>query len=107
MSATLSYLLSRFAFVGTHIVFLYWVNFLLNDPFNLGTNTLDVKQVKPKDQCTPLNYDNLVHDLLLFGLWWGTHSGFARKAYKAAVGLWQHPIERPLFAAIATIVWGE
>lgn len=106
MITLLSYTLSRFAFLGTHVVFLYWVNFLLNDPFNLGTNTLDVKEVKPKEQCTPLILDNIRFDLLLFGLWWGTHSLFARKAYKTAVGLWQHPLERPLFAAIATVVWG-
>jgi len=101
-----SFLLSRFAFVGTHVVFAVWTNFLLNDPLNLGTNTLDFRKTLPKDECTPLIQENVVYDLLLFALWWGTHSGFARKTVKVALGLWDHPVERPLFAAIATIVWG-
>lgn len=102
----LSYLLSRTSFIGTHLVFVYWLNYILNDPFNIGGNTLDVRQVKPEGQCNPLILDNLYHDLLLFGLWWGTHSGFARLAYKKAVGLVEHPLERPLFATFAWILWG-
>ncbi len=77
-----SYLLSRFAFVGTHLVFLYWLNFLLNDPLNLGTNTLDFKPPAPGPTCRSFIWDNFTHDLMLFGLWWGTHSIFARKAFK-------------------------
>jgi protein-S-isoprenylcysteine O-methyltransferase Ste14 len=102
-----SFLLSRFAFLGTHVVFLYWLSFLLNDPLNLGTNTLDFKQpAPPGTQCRRLIPENVSHDLMLFALWWGTHSLFARKAYKQAIGLWNHPLERPLFATIATIMWG-
>jgi len=103
---TLSYLLSRFAFLGTHLVFVYWLSFLLNDPLNLGTNTLDVKVPQPAATCTPFIQENIVYDLGLFALWWGTHSFLARTFYKKAVGLVEHPIERPLFAAIATIAWG-
>jgi len=102
----LAYLLARFGFVATHVVFLYWVNFLLNDPFNLGTNTLDYKVVKPPGECTPFIWDNAIVDLELFALWWGSHSILARNAVKKALGLYEHPLDRPLFAAIASVVWG-
>jgi len=101
-----SYLLSRFAFLGTHAVFTYWLLFILNDPFNFGVNTLDFKEIKPADQCTPIITQNVIFDLALFALWWGTHSVLARDVYKKALGIFEHPIERPLFAAIATIAWG-
>jgi len=102
----LSFLLSRFAFLGTHVVFLYWFLFLLNDPFNLGVNTLDVKEIKPPSSCNALIQENVVFDLALFALWWASHSVLARDFYKKAVGLYEHPLERPLFAAIATVTWG-
>jgi len=102
----LSYVLSRFAFLATHAVFAYWLNFLLNDPLSLGGNTLDVRQVKPKSECTPYIKENIIFDLSLFGFWSLTHSGFARHSYKRLVGLVDHPLERPLFAAIASVVWG-
>jgi len=101
-----SFVLSRFAFVGTHLVFVYWLNFLLNDPLSLGGNTLDYRVIKDEKVCQKLIKDNLVYDLGLFALWWGSHSGFARDAYKKTVGLYESPLERPLFAAIATIIWG-
>jgi len=101
-----SYLLSRFAFIGTHLVFAYWLNFLLNDPFNLGTNSLDYKVIKPAATCTPIIYDHVKFDLVLFTLWWASHSIPARKVFKQTLGLWEHPLERPLFAAVATIDWG-
>jgi len=102
----LSYFLSRFAFVGTHLVFVYWLNFLLNDPLSLGGNTLDYKQIKDESKCQPVIKENVLFDLGLFALWWGSHSGFARDAYKKAVGLYESPVERPLFAALATVIWG-
>jgi len=102
----LSYLLSRFAFLGTHVVLLFWLSFLLNDPFNLGTNTLDFKVTKPPGTCTPYIVDNIKYDLILFAGWWASHSIFARKRVKVALGLWEDPKERPLFAAIATVSWG-
>jgi len=101
----LSYIFSRIAFLGTHLVFVYWLNFLLDDPFNLGTATLDTKHVKPEGQCKPLILENLYFDLFLFSLWWAQHSIMAREAYKKAIGLWQHPLERPLYAVFATLVW--
>jgi len=102
----LSYILSRVAFIGTHVVFAYWVLFMLNDPFNFGVNTVDPKVAKPAATCTPIIKDNVWFDLGLFALWWGTHSIFARKVFKQATGLWAHPLERPLFATWAWIVWG-
>eukprot|EP01113_Clastostelium_recurvatum_P018682 TRINITY_DN219_c0_g1_i1.p1 TRINITY_DN219_c0_g1~~TRINITY_DN219_c0_g1_i1.p1 ORF type:complete len:275 (+),score=34.97 TRINITY_DN219_c0_g1_i1:114-938(+) len=104
----LSYVLSRFAFLATHLVFVYWLVFLLNDPFHFGTNTLDYPPslIKPAESCTPLIKENVTHDLGLFALWWGTHSILARKVVKQALGLWEQPFERPLFAAIASLMWG-
>jgi protein-S-isoprenylcysteine O-methyltransferase Ste14 len=87
-------------------VFFYWLSFLLNDPLNIGTNTLDSKTVQPPGKCKPIIQENLTFNLLLFGAWWASHSILARKAYKVAVGLWESPLERPLFAVIATIMWG-
>lgn len=46
-TAVLSYTLSRVAFVATHVVFAYWLNYLLNDPLNLGLVTLDAKPPLP------------------------------------------------------------
>jgi len=102
----LSWALSRLAFIGTHVVFFYWVNFIFNDPLGVGGNTLDPRVVPGPGTCRPFIQDNFVRDLGLFAVWWGTHSLFARKAYKQAVGLWAHPLERPIFATIAWIVWG-
>jgi len=102
----LSWLLSRIAFLATHVVFLYWLNFLLNDPLNLGTNTLDYKEIKEPGKCKPIIQENVTYDLLLFAAWWGTHSLFARKSYKVAMGLWNHPLERPIFATVAAVMWG-
>jgi len=103
----ISYLLSRIAFVGTHLVFVYWLLFMSNDPLQLGTNTLDfpADKIKPPGVCTKFILDNALYDLVLFSLWWGTHSLFARKFYKQAIGLWKHPLERPIFATVAWIVW--
>lgn len=73
-----------------------------------------------------------MNNVLWFALWWGTHSILARKRVKVSIashlfmcshdhnernvhyfgllqetlGLWQHPLERPLFATWAWIVWG-
>lgn len=105
-TAALSYVLSRVAFIATHAVFAYWLNYLLNDPLNLGLVTLDAKPPLPAGQCEHFAVDNAVSNLLWFALWWGTHSILARKAVKQALGLWEHPLERPLFATIAWVAWG-
>ncbi len=75
----LSYVLSRLAFVGTHLVFVYWLNFLLNDPFDLATllpapygkwvNTLDVRVVQPSSKCTPIIKESVVWNVLVFAGW--------------------------------------
>lgn len=103
-----SYILSRFSFLFTHFIALYWVNYLLNDPFGLGGNTLDFRpsKIEPPSECNPLIIENVQFDVLLFSLWVVTHSGLARKKYKEIVGLVDHPLERPLFAAIAPVIWG-
>jgi len=102
-----SYVLSRFSFLFTHFVALYWVNYLLNDPFNLGGATLDVreKDILPAGKCTPVIIENVQWNAALFSLWVITHSGLARNKCKEALGLVEHPIERPLYAAIAPVVW--
>jgi len=103
-----SYILSRFSFLATHFIALYWVNYLLNDPFGLGGNTLDFRpnHILPPSNCNSFIIENVQFDVLLFSLWVVTHSGLARQKYKEIVGLVDHPLERPLFAAIAPVIWG-
>jgi len=101
---TLGWTLSRVAFLGTHAVYAYWLNFLLNDPFNLGTATLDVKVVN-KTNCQKIIYENLYRDLGLLFAWWFQHSVMARKAVKQVFGTFQHPLDRPLFATASWITW--
>lgn len=31
----------------------------------------------------------------------------ARRSYKQALGLWHHPLERPLFAIAASLAWAQ
>jgi len=102
-----SYVLSRFSFLATHLVAVYWLVYLLNDPFNFGAATLDAKQqdILPAGKCNPLIMENVKWNAALFSLWIITHSGLSRKFYKEAVGLADHPLERPLFAAIAPVIW--
>jgi len=101
-----SWFLSRLAFVATHGVFTYWLLFITNDPLNLGVvNTLDPKKTLAPGQCHPIINENVQFDLGLFAAWWISHSLFARKAVKQALGLWLHPIERPLFATVAWAMW--
>jgi len=102
-----SYIISRIAFLTTHVQALYWANYLLNDPFGLGGNTLDfpVSKILPPGQCKNLIVENAQFDAALFSLWVITHSGMARRKYKEIMGLVDHPLERPLFAFVAPIVW--
>lgn len=72
-----SYVISRLSFLATHLVFAYWLNFIFNDPFNLSSlfgdsvvATLDAKKVLPAGQCTAINWDNLLIDVLHFGIWY-------------------------------------
>jgi len=105
LTVTLSWTLSRVAFLATHAVFAYWLNFLLNDPFGLGGATLDVRKTKPEGQCQKLITDNLYWDLMLLFGWWFQHSIMARTAFKKAIGTYEHPIDRPIFATASWVVW--
>jgi len=112
-----SFILSRFAFIATHIDFQLWLIMLFNDPFDFNSklpswlqlSTLDfpASQIPPDtEKCTPLIRENALHDLFYFALWWASHSILARRAVKQALGLLDHPIERPLYGTIAALVWG-
>jgi len=113
----ISFVLSRVAFIGTHIDFALWLIMLFNDPFDFNSKlpswmprlaTLDfpASQIVPEDKCTAIIRENALHDLFYFALWWGTHSILARRVVKQALGLLDHPIERPLYGTIAAFVWG-
>ena len=41
--------------------------------------------------------------LAAFNCRWLQHSIMARKVFKTALGIWQHPIERPIFATAAWV----
>jgi len=100
----LAWVLARYAFLMTHVAFFYFLLYATNDPLNLGfINTIDAK---PSESCTTFDKDAFTFDLLLlFGVWWGTHSTLARESVKKALGLWNHPLDRPIFAFIASNAW--
>jgi hypothetical protein len=56
LTVALSYVLSRVAFVATHVVFAYWLNFILNDPLDLGLVTLDAKPPLPYAHPSKLSF---------------------------------------------------
>ena len=95
------------------MVFAYWLIFIFNDPLNFGSlvpsyvhiPTLDARTIDPSNSCINFNTAAFQNNALFFLLWWVTHSGLARTKVKKALGIDEHPIERPLFAAIATVVW--
>ena len=64
-----------------------------------------MEELKPAETCQSLILPNLLHNLLIFAIWWGTQSGFARDTSKRPVGLLDHPLERPIFAAVAATLW--
>jgi protein-S-isoprenylcysteine O-methyltransferase Ste14 len=104
-----AFVLSRWAFLATHVVFTYWLLFMFNDPLGLlpaGFPTLDVakNQLKPEGQCS-VNYDNITNNVLWWLVWYGTHTLFSRRVWKQAVGLWGSPLDRPIFAAVAPVAW--
>jgi len=105
VAAALSWLLSRVAFLATHAVFALWLNFMFNDPFSLGGPTLDSRSVPAGDKCVKLDTGALGWDLMLLFGWWLQHSVMARKVYKKALGLWEHPLERPIFATASWVTW--
>ena len=78
--------------------------FVLNDPFNLGFNTLDSSaRVVP---CTSFDQAALIRNVLVFFfVWWAPHSILARRVVKQAIGTWGSVYDRPLFAFIAPFTW--
>jgi len=99
-----SYYVSRFNFTAAHLfVVFYWLPFLLNNPLNFPlVNTIDAKEILPAETCTQLDTDALKVDLCLwFFVWWLTHSGLSRRVVKQALGLWEHPFDRPFFGVVA------
>ncbi len=104
-SSLSTFWLSRIAFVATHLVFVYWLNFVLNDPFGTGLfNTLDSRiAVVP---CTSFDRMAAIHNVAVFvGLWWAPHSLLARRVVKQVIGTWGSVYDRPIFAFIAPLTW--
>jgi len=107
----LAWILSRYAFVATHLSFVYATLAVTNDPLNfqgltgIPFTTLDAR--KPSPAGTPLDINALLWNIGVFlFVWWVPHSGLARTATKKLVGLLGHPLDRPIFAAIASTAWG-
>lgn len=101
-----SYYLSRFNFVLVHLfTVFYWAPFLTNNPLNFPfVNTLDAAQVLPPGQCTQFDTEAAKSNFYLwFFVWWLSHSGLSRKVVKQALGLWEHPIDRPFFGLVACL----
>eukprot|EP01113_Clastostelium_recurvatum_P035367 TRINITY_DN4922_c0_g1_i1.p1 TRINITY_DN4922_c0_g1~~TRINITY_DN4922_c0_g1_i1.p1 ORF type:complete len:339 (+),score=38.46 TRINITY_DN4922_c0_g1_i1:346-1362(+) len=101
-----SFALSRIAFLHTHLTLFYWFVFLFNDPFRFGANTLDASVVSPPETCSHFIRDNAVYNVALFLLWVMVHSIFAREKVKRALGLWKHPMERPVYSFLSSLVMG-
>jgi hypothetical protein len=104
-----SFYLSRFNFIAVHLfTVFYWFPFLFNNPFNFWWvfSTLDVpqSQLKPKETCTPIIWDNVKVDVLLWLLWWAQHSIMSRNVFKKLIGTYQTPFDRPLFGLASCIV---
>jgi len=96
--------MSRFNFVVVHLfTVFYWFPFLFNNPLNFPfVNTLDAKTVLPPGQCTVFDYGALKNNIALWlFVWWLPHSALSRRVVKQALGLWNHPIDRPLFGMVA------
>jgi len=103
---TLAYVLSRVAFLATHAVFAYWLLFLANDPLSFGLPTIDAKQTKSSTTCESFNTGNALYNVVIFALvWWLPHSGLARQKVKKVLGLFDSPLDRPIFAVIAPFCW--
>eukprot|EP01013_Petalomonas_cantuscygni_P045346 TRINITY_DN992_c0_g1_i1.p1 TRINITY_DN992_c0_g1~~TRINITY_DN992_c0_g1_i1.p1 ORF type:complete len:289 (+),score=28.58 TRINITY_DN992_c0_g1_i1:50-916(+) len=107
---TPSYILSRLAFIGTHLQFAYTLNFLFNDPFGFGLNTLDTKTPVPASTCAPIIWDNVLHNCLVLSIFFVQHFIMARRRYKEALGMWgtKSPlfaVERPIFACASVVAW--
>jgi len=83
----------------------YWFPFLFNNPLNFPlVNTLDAKHTKPAGVCTTFDWDAAKSNILLwFFVWWVPHSALSRRVVKQALGLYNHPLDRPLFGTFACL----
>ncbi|KAF4694684.1 hypothetical protein FOZ60_007196 [Perkinsus olseni] len=88
-----------------HFVYLYWLNFIFNDPFGIGGNTMDSREVLPSEECTHFDPKAFVSNIGAFLIFSATHSLLARTAVKRFLGLEGKPYERPLFAFLSPITW--
>ncbi|EER07505.1 conserved hypothetical protein [Perkinsus marinus ATCC 50983] len=104
-TSIVAYLLSRSAFVGIHVVYLYWLNFIFNDPFGVGGNTMDAREILPYGECTHFDPGAFVANIGSFLIFSVPHSLLARTAVKKRLGLYNKPYERPLFAFMSPITW--
>jgi len=99
-----AYYMSRFNFIAVHLfTTFYWFPFLLNNPLNFPfVNTLDAKVLAAPGKCVNFDTVALRNNILLWlFVWWLPHSLLARRFTKEALGLWHHPLERPLFGTLA------
>lgn len=101
-----SYYISRFNFVAVHLfTVFYWFPFLFGNPFNFPwvISTVASRSSPASRQCV-IDYDAAkTNTLLWLFVWWGPHSTLARRVVKQALGLWEHPLDRPLFGVVACL----
>jgi protein-S-isoprenylcysteine O-methyltransferase Ste14 len=81
--------------------FIYFLLFLLNDPFQMGVPTIDTSLAQPAGLCTVIDIRALFIDIALFTMVALQHSGIARPSFKRAIGLLHHPMDRPMFAILS------
>lgn len=107
----LAWVLSRYAFVGTHLSFAYATLAVTNDPLNItGLTGIPITTLDAKGhsgECSSFDHNAFLWNIAVFlFVWWVPHSGLARTVTKKALGLLGHPLDRPIFAAIAATAWG-
>ncbi|KAF4690449.1 hypothetical protein FOZ60_017439 [Perkinsus olseni] len=94
----ISEILPRVALVTLIAAFMYWTNFLLNDPLGFGFNTMDVRGIVSPQTCTQFGLSETLHNLLASALFFASHSLFARRKIKALVGVLGRPYEKSLYS---------
>ncbi|KAF4747434.1 hypothetical protein FOZ62_017943, partial [Perkinsus olseni] len=100
-----AYLLSRAAIITTCLVFPYWLSFMLNDPLEVGWNTLDTLDTLSDAKCTNFDVFAFSTNNLAFALFVVPHTLMARRRVKEALGITDQPYERPLFAFMSPITF--
>ncbi|KAF4714109.1 hypothetical protein FOZ63_008132 [Perkinsus olseni] len=94
----ISEILPRVALVTVIAAFVYWANFLLNDPLDFGFNTMDVRGIVSPQPCTQFGLSETLHNLLASALFFASHSLFARRKIKSLVGILGRPYEKSLYS---------